>query len=404
MRIMGKHNSAFMKGKLSALKACPVMLMFFGFLLLMGVADCITPYRSYSELENTKFQARPSLSLSDVFSSKGASKVTKFFNGYSEFVKQQFSGRDAWIDLQSRCETLVFQKQENGHVLLGKNHMEFARTYGLIDAEQTALPKNIAAVSALGERYPGKVYLLMAPSASTIYPENVPSSAPLLDENKYFEDVYAQVSASGVTPVDVRTALAAHKGEYIYYRTDHHWTTDGAYYAYEALCQTLGLTPFDRSAHSAEQIADFYGTNYSKCRQWNAEPDTISYYDLDSELTVYKVTGAASFEPDTVTGLYDTEKFSTYDKYAAFLYGNNGYCRLSGKGEGSILVVKDSYANCFAPYLTENYANVDVIDLRNYNYGLDGILQANDYDAVVVLYSFASFKADANLYKVGVAG
>lgn len=70
------------------------------------------------------------------------------------------------------------------------------------------------------------------------------------------------------------------------------------------------------------------------------------------------------------TGLYDTEKLSVYDKYAMFLHGNNGLSRVQGNGSGRILVIKDSYANCFVPYLTANYADIDVVDFRNYNYGL----------------------------------
>ena len=93
-----------------------------------------------------------------------------------------------------------------------------------------------------------------------------------------------------------------------------------------------------------------------------------------------------------------------YDKYAMFLHGNNGLSRIEGDGVGRILVIKDSYANCFAPYLTANYAQIDVVDFRNYNYGLDQLIADNDYDQILVLYSFDSFKSDPYLYRAGVAG
>jgi hypothetical protein len=391
----------------AALLHYPVMLLLFGFILAMMAADALTPDRKFSDLENTNLQQRPafSISLSDVEKGRAVDKLNAFFSDYTQYVKQQITGRDGWIDLQSLCETLVFRKEDYGGVTLGAQHMEFARVYGLTAAENTTLPKNIAGVAALGARYPGRVYLMAVPSASAIYPENLPAGAPFWDENASLDDIYAQVSAAGVTPVDVRGTLTAHKDEYLYYRTDHHWTTDGAYYAYAQLCDTLGLTPFDRSAHTAATVADFHGTNYAKCRQWNVQPDTITYYpDIDSTLTLYKVTGRDTQEVDQTLGLYNTDKFATYDKYAAFLYGNNSYSRLSGRGTGSILVVKDSYANSFVPYLTDNYANVDVVDLRYYNYGLDGLMEQNHYDAILVLYSYSSFKSDGNLYKAGVAG
>ena len=249
----------------------------------------------------------------------------------------------------------------------------------------------------------GRVNLMLVPSASVVYPENVPAGAPQIDEKGILEGVAAQGEAYGRF-IDVLPALTEHKEEYLYYRTDHHWTTLGAYYAYQQFCETLGLTPFDRDAHTAETCEDFYGTHYSKTRTWNAEPDTITWYDLQNSLTVWNVTGPGQPTEGTTTGLYDLDKLEVYDKYAMFLHGNNGLSRVEGDGEGKILVIKDSYANSFVPYLTANYAAIDVVDFRNYNYGLDQLIAANDYDQILVLYSYASFTTDPYLYRAGVAG
>ena len=114
----------------------------------------------------------------------------------------------------------------------------------------------------------------------------------------------------------------------------------------------LGLEPFDRAAHTAVDVPDFYGTFYSRARTWNAQPDTLTYYDLDNPLTIYTVTGPGMPTEGQTTGLYDLDKLDVYDKYAAFLHGNNGLSRVEGDGEGRILVIKDSYANSFVPFLT----------------------------------------------------
>ena len=113
--------------------------------------------------------------------------------------------------------------------------MMFPRTFGLLSSEERTLPKNTSAVESLCQRYPGKVNVLLAPAASDIYPENVPANAPLLDENTYLDQLSAAVQAAGGRFVDVRGTLTDHKGEYLYYRTDHHWTSLGAYYAYQQL-------------------------------------------------------------------------------------------------------------------------------------------------------------------------
>ena len=382
----------------SSLLHYPVLVVFALFFIGLCVLDLVTPDRAYSELENTTLSQRPALTQ---LSAKG---LNSYFTAYTKYVKDQVFGRDQWISLQSVVETTVLQKEQNGGILLGKEHQMFPRTFGLLSSEERTLPKNTAALESLCQRYPGKVNVLLAPAAAVVYPENVPANAPLLDENSYLDQLSAAVQAARGRFVDVRAALEAHKSEYIYYRTDHHWTSLGAWYAYQQLCEALDLAPFDPAAHTAQTADGFYGTHYSKARTWNAVPDTITWYDLPNRLTIYNVTAAGQPASGTETGLYDTDKLAVYDKYAMFLHGNNGLSRVQGNGTGRILVIKDSYANCFVPYLTANYADIDVVDFRNYNYGLDQLIADNAYDQILVLYSFDSFKSDPYLYRAGVTG
>ena len=378
----------------------PVLILFSVFFVGMFLLDCVTPDRTVSELENTTLTQRPKVTA-QILSSAG---LNRFFNDYTQYTKDQIPGRDAWISLQSFVETALLQKTQSGGVLLGDNGQMFDRTYGLVSSEERTLPRNIAAVASLAARCPGKVYVMVAPAASSIYPERVPAHAPLLQEESYLSQIQAAVEQAGGVYLPLEDALSAHKDEYIYYRTDHHWTTQGAYYAYSELCSALGLEPFDRAAHTAVDVPDFYGTFYSRARTWNAQPDTLTYYDLDNPLTIYTVTGPGMPTEGQTTGLYDLDKLDVYDKYAAFLHGNNGLSRVEGDGEGRILVIKDSYANSFVPFLTANYAQIDVVDLRNYNYGLDALIAENGYDQILVLYSFDSFKSDPYLYRAGIEG
>ena len=378
----------------------PVLILFSVFFVGMFLLDCVTPDRTVSELENTTLTQRPKVTA-QILSSAG---LNRFFDDYTQYTKDQIPGRDAWISLQSFVETALLQKTQSGGILLGDKGQMFDRTYGLVSSEERTLPRNIAAVASLAARCPGKVYVMVAPAASSIYPERVPAHAPLLQEESYLGQIQTAVEQAGGVYLPLEDALSAHKDEYIYYRTDHHWTTQGAYYAYSELCSALGLEPFDRAAHTAVDVPDFYGTFYSRARTWNAQPDTLTYYDLDNPLTIYTVTGPGMPTEGQTTGLYDLDKLDVYDKYAAFLHGNNGLSRVEGDGEGRILVIKDSYANSFVPFLTANYAQIDVVDLRNYNYGLDGLIAENGYDQILVLYSFDSFKSDPYLYRAGIEG
>ena len=337
------------KKRVSSLKQYPVLAAFTLFFAALFVLDLVTPDRAYSELENTTLTQRPKLTAVSV------DGLNNYFTNYTKYVKDQVFGRDQWISLQSLAETTLFQKTQSGGILLGREHRMFARRYRVLPTEERVWNKNLAAVQSLGERYPGKVSFMLVPSASVLYPEDLPLAAPQMDEEGRIDEAQ-------------------------------------------------GLTPFDRSAHSVKTAENFYGTHYSKARTWNAEPDTITWYDLQNRLTIWNVTAPGQPTEGTQTGLYDTGKLDVYDKYAMFLHGNNGLSRVEGDGTGKILVIKDSYANSFVPYLTANYAAIDVVDFRNYNYGLDQLIADNDYDAILVLYSYSSFTSDPYLYRAGVAG
>ena len=377
-----------MKDLLQKLRPYPALVLFFVCIFGFMIVDLLCPDREISELENKKLQQRPAFSLSSLTRNEWTAK-------YGDYVKDQVAGRDTMISLQSRFETVLFQKCENNGMLIGKNGMLFTRMFSLTSSEKNLLPRNIQAVENFAGRHPGQVTFLLAPSASLIYSDQLPFFAPMLDEDAMLNDIFAQVPSAQV--LDLRTLFGENRDQYLYYRTDHHWTTGGAYLAYEEFCRQQGLTPFDCDAHTAVEVPDFYGTSYSSSRYWGAVPDVITYYQLDNPLTVWSLSADGTKSVLSEGDMYDYSKFDTYDKYAAFMRGNNGYSTIEGDGEGSILVIKDSYANCFIPFLTVNYAKIGVVDLRNYNLSIDDLMESEGYDQVLILYNFQSFKSDTRL-------
>ncbi len=360
-------------------------------LLLLGlaIANLVWPKRDMIELENRKAAQFPAFSVEALLDGRWQS-------GFARWMQDQFLLRDAWINTQRAADEIVFQKAEEGGILLGKDQWMFTKLFTIDDATRQQTAKNVQAVAEFAARYPGKVTFLLAPSASVIYPEALPAGAPMADENALLDDIFAQVGESAAV-IDLREPFTARRDEYLYFKTDHHWTTNGAYRAYEQFCALKGLTPFDRDAHEAVTVEGFQGTHYSATRLWNVKNDTITYYPLPNQMTIYNITGEAQYEPMTTENLINTDKFATRDKYAAFLDGNNGYSVIEGDGEGSILVVKDSYANSFIPYLTANYEKIGVVDFRNFKYGLDSTIEREGYDEVLILYNFQTFIADTDL-------
>lgn len=362
---------------------CGVLV--FGF----SVVNLFFPKRTQLELENRKAAQFPAFSVNALLDGSWQS-------GFSRWMQDQFALRDTWVNTQRAADEILFQKTEEGGILLGKDHWMFTKLFTVDDATQKQLAKNVQAVSDFAANHPGKVTFLLAPSASVIYPEELPAGAPMVDENAMLDEIFSAVGQNADV-LDLRPVFTADKDEYLYFKTDHHWTPNGAYHAYEQFCALKGLTPFDRDAHESVTVTGFQGTHYSATRLWNVEDDEITYYPLQNPMTIYRITGEAAYEPETTENLINTAKFDTRDKYAAFLDGNNGYSVIEGDGEGSILVVKDSYANSFIPYLTANYAKIGVVDFRNFKYGLDSTIEKEGYDQVLVLYNFQTFIADTNL-------
>ena len=164
---MDKHTK-----KTPSLFRYPVLVAFGLFFIGLFVLDMVTPDRAYSELENTTLTQRPRLTA------VSADGLNNYFTSYTRYVKDQVFGRDQWISLQSAAETTLFQKTQSGGILLGREHMMFARHYSILKNEEKGMAKNLAAVQSLAQRYPGRVNLMLVPSASVVYPENVPAGAP----------------------------------------------------------------------------------------------------------------------------------------------------------------------------------------------------------------------------------
>lgn len=373
-----------MKEKLKELKQYPLLVLFFLFIFCFMIADGLWPKRAESELERRPLAQFPDFSFSSLVKNEWTAK-------YGEYTKDQVIVRDSWLKAQSLCESLLFQKEEIGGAMIGKNDALFTKMFALTPTEEKLLQKNTTLVQQFIEKFPGQVTFLLAPSSSVINAEELPANTPMLDENARLDGIFSTVSEAD--SLDLRDSFTAAKDDVqLYYDTDHHWTSYGAYLAYQQFCQLRGLTPMEVTESDYTIVPDFYGTTYSKALYWKSKPDSIAYLDLPNAMTVWNVSPTFELTENFTATMYDKSKLEQGDKYAMFLYGNNGYSTIEGDGEGSILVVKDSYANSFIPYLTANYARIGVIDPRGFGLSVADFAQQEGYDEVLLLFNFQSFK------------
>ncbi len=347
-----------------------------------AVLDSLWPKREESVMENRPLAQYPEVSLSSIANNS-------WMVDYESYVKDQFAFRDTWIDTKSISESVLLKK-ENNDILFGSDDYLFAKEWHIDDMNRYENNKN--ALAKFAERHTTNLSVMIVPSSSNILSDKLPAYAPMLDENAYLDEILAQTAAAGANVIDVRDKLLENKDEYIYYMTDHHWTAEGAYIAYEQFATANGLALFNPDNYTAVEVTDFLGTHFSKSRNIDVVPDTMTYYDIENNLSVQQRDGQETTMQDGP--VYDYAMFDERDKYAAYLRGNNGYSVLDGDGEGKILVIKDSYANSFIPYLVASYDEIAIVDYRVNLTPIDTLLRETGYEEVLFLYSFDSFISD----------
>ena len=338
--------------------------------------------------ENRKAASKPFFSTASLYDGSYGEALSSYID--DKLVLRQF-----WIDAKCFLDEMVLMKTEENGILIGKEARLFAKHFQG-SAEETLLERNIDVIADYASESDIPVTVMIAPSAGTINPEMLPSFAPQTSEQEKLSEIYDRLSAV-CSVVDVYPALREHNDEYLYYRSDHHWTTLGAYYAYLELAKCLGRDALSYDWKNAVETNGFLGTHYAKSRYVKALPDTILFFPSDTEISIKKVVGDAEFLEERQTPVINLEKLAGYDKYAAFLDGNNGYSVISGKGNGRILVVKDSFANCLIPLMADNFAQIGVVDYRNYSYGLSNLAEKEQYDEILILYSYATLETDNRL-------
>ena len=372
----------------------PVVLAFFLFIFLFTAVDLVKPDREYSEFENKYLTQRPEFTLASFLNNEWTSK-------YETYLNDQFVLRDDWITLKSICESMLLKIENNG-IAYGADDYLFEKFTTLAGDSLAQFERNVGYektfIDTYGETVP--ITFTIIPNAYMILPEKLPEGLIQVDQAAYTAPIYEAVGDKAQV-VDFTGALTAHKDEYIYYRTDHHWTTLGAYYAYAAYVESLGMEPVALDSLSGIEVPDFYGTYFSKAKKFDAVADTITYYPI--------ADAGVIIDGQEADGYYDLSKFEVRDKYAAFLRGNNGYTVIKsgvreapeGQEPSKILVIKDSYANSFVPFLLYNFDEVHVVDLRYSAVSMKELLSTENFDQVLLMYNFMNLVTDTNLYKLG---
>lgn len=358
-------------------------LFFLLFLLLPIVVGLLLPDRSFSQLENRVLASPPRFASETLLNGR-------FTDDVETYLADQFPGRDACVVTKVTADYLLGKREQEG-VYIGKG-----RLFEIVRSSKDQLQKNCDALLSLGATLSKRgvnLYLLPAYSAQSFYTHQLPDHAPVLDERALFSSISRQLG-SQYRLVDTYKALSAHQDENIYFSTDHHWTQQGAYIAYQQLADAMELPVRNYAASGVTY--DFYGSLYSRAPlPWQA-PDSFAYYELpDLPITVtYVDTG------QTVSTPYQQEALNTKDKYALFLGSNYAEIRIQNPdapGGRKLLVLKDSFAHALLPFLIQDFQEIIVIDSRYYKGAASELAEREGITDLLVLYNLPRLAEDAYL-------
>ena len=363
-------------------------LLFFLLPVIVLVSSIILPDTGFSEKENRILASRPALKLDQIISG-GYEKQ------FETYENDQFPLRDMWITLKATTDRLMGKVEENG-VYLGKNGY-------LMEAfnapSQTQYDATVNAMTSFAQKHSDlKQYALIAPNSVNILKSNLPAFAPADDQNPWIDKLKDSLTSAGVTFIDIRDTFTDHKAEDLYYHTDHHWTTLGAYYAYLQAAAVMGIDISSDSYDKAPVSQTFKGTLSAKSGFRSGETDELDVFLPNGDNTLSSVVNYVD-EQKKSASFYDTSKLNTRDKYALFFGGNHAQIKISTPTESNntLLVLKDSYANSFVPFLAQHYRKIIMIDPRYYYGDLEQLLQVENVQEVLYLYNANTFFANTSL-------
>lgn len=364
-------------------------VIFIGLILSLSIVNIVTPKKVFSNKENRYLQELPNISWKTIISGD-------FSKNFETYTTDQFIGRDNWISLKTIGD-LVVLKKDNTRVYFGKEDYLFDVDNELDEEQFNKNVENINKFLDNISNYDKRIVIssILVPTKSGVLKNKLPLYAPIIDEEKILDELRSLVNKN-MNIIDLTGVLEERSNEYIYYKTDHHWTTKGSFYAYEKYMREKGYTPLkEEDFIITQESEDFLGTSYRKANLYLGKSDVIYSYK-PKEKEKYEITTNNEIKIDS---LYDKSYLNKTDKYSYFLGGDKSLIEIETevKNDKNVLVIKDSFANSFIPFLTSHYENISVIDPRYFNISIIDYIKENHIDEVLFLFNIQNFIQEKSL-------
>lgn len=347
------------------------VILFCGFLMTFA-AGYLLPKTDFSPMEKRYLAQAPDLNWRSLISGQWGTEV-------EEYLSDHVLGRNLLVGIHSYLELLAGrQKLEDIWLEDGK------LVEAPVETDEAAITRNLGAIQTLGEKLGKTIHLLVVPTAGWA------AGGEEYTDEQTLSRIYAESGVS-ISPICVEE-IYRNRPE-LYYDTDHHWTSRGAYYGYAACAQAMGREYAEEEMFTVTTVEGFRGSTYSRSALWLTAPESLELWQGSDRLTV--TNGETEGTHD---GIFYMERLEEADKYTVFLDGNHSIVRIQNpRKQGKLLVIRDSYANCLGGFLAESYGEVVLVDLRYYRQSISELASKEQFDDILVCYNCANFLTDTNL-------
>ena len=383
--------------KLKIILSVGLALVFF----VIGLAFFARPKISESEKRTlTKF---PKLTVESFLSGEYTAEISLWYSDTYPLRESMVNANFKFKDLYGiKSEQLLLMgggAAGEGGDTVGGYYVKDNTAYELCTATKSSSDNYISTINDAYSLLKGKaqVYDIVIPlnysiSLSESDINTIKQSINLADNKEIIDYIYSNLD-SGIKTVDAYSALKSHSNEYIYFRTDHHWTARGAYYAYQKFCQTKGISPTPLSQYQRLEFGGFLGRLYEKTQRPAAlgnSPDTVEAFVPigTNDMTIHMEDGTVRDDLEIVCTYTDRMYQSAGSKYNCFIAGDNPLTEIHNKNKNdgsSVVIIKESYGNAFVPFLVDSYEYVYVIDYRFWNGALSSFVDEKGIDDVIFL-------------------
>lgn len=361
-----------------------ISVIFVAFIGIFAVLFWVLPKSDFSPKEKRYLQGFPEISVQSLTDGT-------FETDFENYINDHMVLRDVFMGVNSYSNIAVLNNGSDGVYKCSDGY--------LINepATDSRLDLNLSVTADFKDKTGIDTTVMIVPSTGYIMDDKLPLVHKNYNDDRYYNRIESFCQKNGLGFVDLRDTFNSHKNStQIYYKTDHHWTTVGAYLAYQSLCEKWGIEVKEKNGYIVEKTPDFYGTTYNTSGFWLNESDTIEVWKNRDNHSTCEIT--SNGKTTAYKSMFFPKQLEGADKYTVFLNGNNPVTTVKNpdnKGKEKLLVIKDSFSHCLAPFLSEKFSQITLVDMRYYKKSVsEEIVKKDKFDKVLICMSMDNFLED----------